>query len=47
MCPFVGQRGLTNESGFFFEREGRLYLVTSRHVLRAPITDDPDKQRGI
>lgn len=24
---------LTNASGFFFEREERLYLVTSRHVL--------------
>ena len=33
VCTFVGPRGLTNASGFFFEREGRLYLVTSRHVL--------------
>lgn len=24
---------LTNASGFFFERDGRLFLVTSRHVL--------------
>ena len=24
---------LTNATGFFFERSGRLYLVTSRHVL--------------
>ena len=24
---------LTNASGFFFERDGRLYLVTSRHVV--------------
>ncbi|MFZ2986676.1 S1 family peptidase [Ideonella sp.] len=30
---FEHQRALTNASGFFFEREGRLYLVTSRHVL--------------
>jgi hypothetical protein len=30
---FDGQRPLTGASGFFFEREGRLYLVTSRHVL--------------
>lgn len=30
---FEGQRGLTNASGFFFARDGRLYLVTSRHVL--------------
>jgi len=28
-----GQRRLTNASGFFFEREARLYLVTSRHVM--------------
>ena len=33
VCTFVGPRGLTNASGFFFERDGRLYLVTSRHVL--------------
>lgn len=26
-------RRLTNASGFFFERDGGLYLVTSRHVL--------------
>ncbi|MCP5232616.1 MAG: trypsin-like peptidase domain-containing protein [Zoogloeaceae bacterium] len=25
---------LTSASGFFFEREGRLFLVTSRHVMR-------------
>jgi len=30
---FEGQRGLTNASGFFLARDGRLYLVTSRHVL--------------
>ena len=33
VCTFEGQRGLTNASGFFFERDDRLYLVTSRHVL--------------
>src|SRR5438046_9992749 len=27
------QRVLTNASGFFFERDARLFLVTSRHVL--------------
>jgi hypothetical protein len=27
------ERPLTNASGFFFERDDRLYLVTSRHVL--------------
>ncbi|MEP7156900.1 MAG: serine protease [Betaproteobacteria bacterium] len=27
------QRSLTNASGFFFERDDRLFLVTSRHVV--------------
>jgi len=30
---FRGPTGLTNASGFFFERGPRLFLVTSRHVL--------------
>ena len=30
---FVQQQLLTNASGFFFERDGRLFLVTSRHVV--------------
>lgn len=30
---FAQQRQLTNASGFFFERDGRLFLVTSRHVM--------------
>lgn len=30
---YQGARGLTNASGFFFRRDERLYLVTSRHVL--------------
>lgn len=34
---FEGQRRLTNASGFFFEREARLFLVTSRHVM----SDEP------
>ncbi|HRP25056.1 serine protease [Thauera sp.] len=33
VCTFDGQRALTNASGFFFAREDRLFLVTSRHVL--------------
>jgi S1-C subfamily serine protease len=36
---FDGPRSLTNASGFFFERDGRLFLITSRHVLR----DDASK----
>ena len=33
VCTFQDQRSLTNASGFFFERDERLFLVTSRHVL--------------
>ena len=33
------QSQLTNASGFFFERDGRLYLVTSRHV----VCDEPKR----
>ena len=33
VCTFEGQRPLTNASGFFFQREERLFLVTSRHVM--------------
>lgn len=33
VCTFAQERRLTNASGFFFQREGRLFLVTSRHVM--------------
>lgn len=33
VSTFDQQLLLTNASGFFFERDDRLYLVTSRHVL--------------
>ena len=33
ISTFEHQRGLTHASGFFFERDERLFLVTSRHVL--------------
>ena len=33
VATFDGKRPLTNASGFFFAREERLYLVTSRHVV--------------
>jgi S1-C subfamily serine protease len=39
ISTFDGQRPLTGASGFFFEREERLYLVTSRHVF----IDEPSK----
>jgi Trypsin-like peptidase domain len=39
-----GARGLTNASGFFFERGERLFLVTSRHVLiDEPTGHHPDR----
>lgn len=39
VSTFLGTQPLTGASGFFFEREDRLYLVTSRHVL----IDEPSK----
>ena len=33
ISTFVGERGLTNATGFFFERDVHLYLVTNRHVV--------------
>ena len=39
VSTFEGQRALTGASGFFFERDERLYLVTSRHVL----IDEPSR----
>jgi len=33
LITFAGPRVLTNASSFFFERDGRLFLVTSRHVM--------------
>jgi len=36
---FDGARALTNATGFYFERGGRLFLVTSRHVL----VDEPSR----
>ena len=39
VSTFDGERPLTGASGFFFERDQRLYLVTSRHV----VIDEPSK----
>lgn len=41
VLTFQGERALTNASGFFFERDGRLFLVTSRHVM----IDEPTEHR--
>jgi hypothetical protein len=39
VTTFKRQQVLTNASGFFFERNERLFLVTSRHVM----LDEPSK----
>jgi Trypsin-like peptidase domain len=39
IATFDGERGLTNASAFFFARDERLFLVTSRHVM----IDEPSK----
>jgi len=39
LLTFERQRPLTNASSFFFERDERLFLVTSRHVM----IDEPSK----
>jgi S1-C subfamily serine protease len=39
LFTFEHQRHLTNASGFFFQRDQRLFLVTSRHV----VIDEPSK----
>jgi hypothetical protein len=39
VLTFAGAKPQTNASGFFFERDERLFLVTSRHVL----FDEPSK----
>jgi hypothetical protein len=44
ISTFDGPRLLTNASGFFFARDQRLYLVTSRHVvLDEPSAHRPDR----
>ena len=44
ISTFEGQRSLTGASGFFFRRDERLFLVTSRHVLAdAPSAHFPDR----
>jgi hypothetical protein len=44
IATFQGDRPLTNASGFFFERDDALFLVTSRHVfLDADNDHHPDR----
>jgi hypothetical protein len=39
VTTLLGEKPLTNATGFFFERDERLFLVTSRHV----VLDEPSK----
>jgi S1-C subfamily serine protease len=44
VSTFVGSMHLTAATGFFFARNGALYLVTSRHVLHDPPSGhEPDR----
>jgi len=44
VSTFEQTRLLTNASGFFFERDARLFLVTSRHVVKdEPSGHAPDR----
>lgn len=43
VATFLGSFPLTNASGFFFRREGRLFLVTSRHVVKDLPSHNPDR----
>lgn len=44
LSTFEGTRGLTNASGFFFRRDDRVFLVTSRHVFfDEPTGHHPDR----
>lgn len=44
VSTFDGKLPLTCASGFFFERDGRLFLVTSRHVvIDTPSNHFPDR----
>lgn len=44
VSTFLGRQALTSATGFFFLRQGRRYLVTSRHVLiDEPTRHYPDR----
>jgi len=44
ITTFSGSRSLTNASGFFFENNGSLFIVTSRHVfIDEPSAHFPDR----
>ncbi|WP_020204192.1 MULTISPECIES: trypsin-like peptidase domain-containing protein [Cupriavidus] len=44
VSSFDGQQGIANASGFFFERDNHLFVVTSRHVVfDEPSGHHPDR----
>ncbi|WP_461517668.1 trypsin-like peptidase domain-containing protein [Porticoccus sp.] len=44
ITTYLGDRSLTNASGFFFENAGSLFVVSSRHVfIDEPSTHFPDR----
>lgn len=44
VSTFLAEQPMTNASGFFFERDERLFLVTSRHVVSdTPTQHFPDR----
>jgi S1-C subfamily serine protease len=44
VSTYLGSQSLTSATGFFFERDERLYLVTSRHVVfDQPSSHLPDR----
>jgi S1-C subfamily serine protease len=44
ISTMVGEQNLTNATGFFFERDGRLFVVTNRHVVHdEPSGHHPDR----
>jgi hypothetical protein len=44
VSTYLGTQLLTTASGFYFEREGRLFLITSRHVVfDQPSSHLPDR----
>jgi len=44
VSTMLGEKPLTNATGFFFEREERLFVATSRHVvLDGPSNHHPDR----
>jgi S1-C subfamily serine protease len=44
VSTLLGEQNLTNATGFFFKRDGRLFLVTNRHVVHdEPSGHHPDR----